>query len=60
MLRHVSNQKLLCYVGLFSAIVAVLCFRTAHWTIAGIGVAISGSAFALAWLASQYPHPHAK
>jgi len=60
MLWHVNNRKLLCYVGLFSAIAAVLCFRASHQTIAGIGVAVSASAFALAWLAAQHAHLHLK
>ena len=58
MLWHVNNRKLVSYVGLFVAVAAVLCFRTGHWTIAGIGVAVSASAFALSWLAAQHSHMH--
>ena len=60
MLWHVNNRKLLCYVGLFSAIAAVLCFRTGNWVIAGIFLPVSASAFALRWLAGQHMHLHSK
>ena len=58
MLWHVNNRKLLCYVGLFSAVGALLCFRAGNWTIAGIGLAVSGAAMSLAWLAAQHAHLH--
>gem|GEM_PF-2403148 len=60
MLWHVNNRKLLFYVGLFSAIGAILCFRAGNWAIGGICLPISASAFALRWLAEQHMHLHPK
>ena len=60
MLWHVNNRKLLCYVGLFTAIGAILCFRAGNAVVGGVCLAISCSGFALGWLASQHPHLHSK
>jgi hypothetical protein len=60
MLWHVNNRKLLCYGGLFFVIAAALCFRAGEMAIGGVCLAISGSGFAVGWLASQHPHLHSK
>jgi hypothetical protein len=60
MMWHVNNRKLLFYVGVFSAIAAVLCFRTGNWVIAGMCLPVCASAFALRWLAGQHAHLHMK
>jgi len=58
MLSRMSNRRLLGYIGVSVAIGAVLCFRAGNWAIGGVLVAVSGSCFALAWLAYQNTHPH--
>jgi len=56
MVWHPNNQKLLRYLGIVSAVGAVLFLRTSNWTVAGICFAVSGTAFALCWLSAKAHH----
>ena len=58
MLSHMKNRKFLCYVSLFAAIGAVLCFRANSWMAAGACLVIGGSSLAAAWLSAQSTHTH--
>ncbi len=58
MTLHADNRKVLCYVSIAAAVGAVLCVRAGNWVIAGVCLAISGSALAAAWLSAKYTHTH--
>jgi len=56
MVWHADNQSLLRYLGIASAAAGLLFLRAGSWTVSGILLGLSGTAFALSWLSAQAHH----